>query len=121
MTATNVTPAQAGLLLQGLNRWVNRNALGGGSARGRGSFIPNLSLSIDGEMVVEHLLVGDAPTVQLVDDPRIQQLVEACNAEIISASTPECLASVYPIELGKETKEKKLKKSKAVASATSEA
>ena len=121
MTATNVTPAQAGLLLLGLNRWVNRNALGGGSARGRGAFIPNLSLSIDGELVVDHLLVGDAPDVQLAQDPRVQQLVEACNAEIISAATPESLANVYPIELGKDTKEKKTKKAKTADTAASEA
>lgn len=114
LTAQSITQEQAGLLLQGLHRWANQNALGGGSARGRGAFIPSLSLTIDGERITDSLINGDAPRMTLAESPRIQALIDASNARLEKDATPESLEVVYPIEVGKD-KEKKSKKAAVAA------
>ncbi len=111
ITTGSITEAQAGLLLQGVHRWANHNALGGGSARGRGSFVPSLALLIDGQHITENLLIGDAPLLTMAEHPRIEALVNACNSSLITDATPESLSVVYPIEVGK-AKEKAKKAAK---------
>ena len=112
ITSGIITEAQAGLLLQGVQRWANRNALGGGSARGRGAFVPSLALVLDGQRITETLLVGDAPSLALAEDARIKELIDACDAALDQQATPEKLGMVYPIEVGKA-----LAKSKKAAKA----
>lgn len=107
-----INEAQAGLLLLGLNRWANQNALGGGAARGRGSFAPSLSLLINGERITNNLLTGDAPLLELDEQPRIHKLIKACNDRLADDATPASLSVVYPIEVGK-AKEKANKEKKA--------
>lgn len=120
ITTGAITEAQAGLLLQGVHRWANRNALGGGSARGRGSFVPSLALLIDGQHITEDFLMGDAPLLTMAEHPRIQALVEACNSSLATDATPDSLSAVYPIEVGK-AKEKAKKAGKQQSGAAGEA
>lgn len=99
MTAKGVTEAQAGLLIEGVRRWANDNVLGGGGARGRGAFMPLLSLSLDGKLIAPELLVGDAPNLALVNNPAVKALLDACNQAIIEDAKAESLADVYPVDL----------------------
>jgi CRISPR type IV-associated protein Csf2 len=111
ISATGVTESQAGLLIYALHRWANRNALGGASARGRGSFTPSLSLYIDGVQVTSNLLVGDAPLLSIADSPRIAELLKACDKALDVDATAASLESVYPTVV-KEEKDKAKKKGK---------
>lgn len=96
LQGTNVTPAQVGLVLVALQSWINRNALGGGKARGQGAFLPSLELIVDGKTVVQSLFAGDAPFATLAEHPAIYQYQAALGVEIDAASEPELLAMVYP-------------------------
>ena len=118
-----VTKAQAGLLLLALLGWANKNALGGGSARGRGSFVPNLALSIDGKPIVGNIFVGDAPNLTLADSPEINSLVAACEAALPVDGTPEALGDAFPSEIPekKPKAEKKPKGPKATKGASAPA
>lgn len=99
ISTSDISPAQCGMLLAGLLRWANRNTLGGGSARGRGSFIPTLSLSIDGKRVVEQLFVGEAPYLTFAESPEITQLLAALDALIADHCKVSYLSSVFPTEI----------------------
>lgn len=78
----DITEAQAGMLLTALHRWVNKNALGGGSVRGRGAFIPDLSLWVDGNKVVDPLFINEAPMLEFVAHPIIAACLHECAVEL---------------------------------------
>lgn len=107
----DITEAQAGMLLKGLHTWVNRNALGGGSARGRGAFIPSLAMWVDGQKLTDNLFAGDAPWMVLSSHETVQRCVDACNAEL-QDNLRDGLASAYPSEVPKEDKSQKGSKGK---------
>jgi len=106
MTAKNVTEAQIGLLLQAVCNWSNNNALGGGSSRGRGSFVPSLQLFQDGEKVTDHLLIDASGTYNL--STTVKPFVDVMREALKTTATPEHLNTLYPTELtaksGKKTK-----------------
>jgi CRISPR type IV-associated protein Csf2 len=113
LVVDSATPAQVGLLLLALSAWVNKNALGGGSVRGRGSFIPALSLYVDGKEIAPNLFTGDAPHLMLADHPEIEKCLTACVSELNAAVIPASLENIYPSKaLEKEAKPKKEKASK---------
>lgn len=117
MTTSDITPAQAGMLLSGLLIWARNNALGGGSARGRGSFIPKLSLSIDGKQITDHLLTGDAPDLLLANVKEINDCLKACGDDLEATVSAAALNHVFPSEAKKEAKEPKVKALKVKAAA----
>lgn len=113
-TATDVTPAQAGLLLEAVRRWANRNAVGGGSARGRGAFTAALSLYINGNRAGEHLLAGDSGEYSLtrVAEPYI----EALRSELAAgAASPAVLSAIYPTDIKMAPDGRKNRASKATS------
>lgn len=123
LTTDEITEAQAGMLLKGLHTWVNRNALGGGSARGRGAFIPSLALWVDDQKVTDNLFTGETPMMALSEHATVQKCVEACNAELLS-NLREGLLAAFPSEIAKDSKPKKGgkgKKDEAVGQDTPEA
>lgn len=92
-----VTQAQLGLALLALRDWANANSLGGGSARGFGSFTASLSLeSADGVLIDSTLLQGDAPFCQLSRHDLLDRAVSAAQAEI-GAMDRRTLEQVYPL------------------------
>jgi len=91
-----ITQAQAGMVIKAIHGWVNRNALGGGSQRGRGAFIPQLALYENGELITSNLFVGQAPTSTIESHPRIAEMLAALDCEIEAASNPELLRTIYP-------------------------
>lgn len=115
MTTQDITPAQTGMLLSGLLIWARKNALGGGSARGHGSFIPNLSLTIDGKKITDDLLTGDAPELLLADCKEINDCLKACGDDLEATVSAATLEYVYPSDA--EKKEAKIKKLKGKADA----
>lgn len=110
----NPTEAQVGLALLSLLGWANANALGGGTVRGRGSFIPSLSLMRNGQTLVESIFIGDAPGLSLAKHPIIEAATAAAMAEL-DALTPEELQLVYP---SSTEPDKPAKKSKGKAAET---
>lgn len=116
MTARDVTPAQAGLLCEAIKRWANRNALGGGSVRGRGAFNAALTIHINGSQAGEHLLEGDSGDYALtkVTDP----FTAALRAQLDSgAAKPDVLGAIYPTELKMADDAKPGRKSKKTETA----
>lgn len=107
----HLTDGQAGLLITAVLLWCARNGLGGGNARGRGTFKPSLALEIDGKRVTDQLVIGDAPDLRLSDDPAIRKLIEAMEASLDVDATPEVLGSVFPTEVRSKT-DKAAKKKK---------
>lgn len=91
----DATEAQLGLALMAIEDWANKNALGGGSSRGRGSFVAALSLEQGGAVQVANLLEGDAPDYRLAGDDLVARAVAAAKAEL-AAITREGLDLVYP-------------------------
>lgn len=97
-TATDVTPGQAGLLLEAVRRWANRNAVGGGSARGRGAFTAALCLFVNGSRHGEHLLEGDSGDYALT--AAASPYTDALRAELAAgAARPEVLSAIYPTDI----------------------
>lgn len=97
-TATDVTAAQAGLLCEAVRRWANRNAVGGGSARGRGAFTAALSLYVNGSRTGEHLLEGDSGDYALT--AVAAPYTEALYAELAAgAARPAVLNAIYPTDI----------------------
>ncbi len=115
MKVSDATDAQIGLLLAAIASWANRNALGGGAVRGRGSFTASLQLFQGGDVQVDQVLVGEAPdyTTSLGVEPYIA----AMRAELEAAAEPAALSAVYPTDVAV----KKAPKMKAKEVATSEA
>ena len=107
----HLTEAQAGLLVTAVFLWCIRNGLGGGNARGRGTFAPSLSLEIDGKLVTSQLVIGDAPDLKLSDDPVVKLLVDAMKAALEVEAASESLNAVYPTEIRSKT-DKPAKKGK---------
>jgi CRISPR type IV-associated protein Csf2 len=99
ISTDELTKAQAGLLLLAVASWANKNALGGGSARGRGSFVANLALSVDGELQTQNLLVGDAPSIKLAEHHLVAELVAACEAALPLDGTAQALGEAFPSEI----------------------
>jgi len=128
---TNVTPAQVGLFLQALHAWVNRNTLGGGGARGRGAFAPDLALIESGQVITDTMFYGHAPTAVMSENPRIAEFLAAAASELEAACDPGVLEFVYPCtpviskedqeRLDAEKKEKAAQKKAAKAAAKQEA
>lgn len=111
-TLDDVTDAQIGLFLCGLQSWANRNALGGGSARGRGSFIASLRLEEGNEILAENVLLDGAPSFNLSD--KVDGFVQAMRADLEHAALPSTLGAIYPTELiEKPVKVKKTPKTAA--------
>lgn len=110
MTTSDITPAQTGMLLNGLLIWARNNALGGGSARGRGGFIPKLSLTIDGKKITDDLFTGDAPELMLADCKDVNECLKACGDDLAATVSAATLENVFPSE--SEKKEEKIKKLK---------
>lgn len=102
ISTEELTKAQAGLLLMAVASWANKNALGGGSARGRGSFVSNLALSVDGEVLTQNLLVGDAPNIHLAEHQVVADLVAACEAALVVDGTPQALGDAFPSEISEK-------------------
>jgi hypothetical protein len=132
LRADGIGEAHAGLILLALESWVQTNALGGGSARGRGRFLPRLSLRIlhdDGlAEVIEPaalLLDADDPAMARLDrsNPTIRRLLAACAEALEADATVQSLAAVYPTFEKAEKAEKAKaggKKAKAKAEAGAE-
>ncbi|MCZ8254444.1 MAG: type IV CRISPR-associated protein Csf2 [Polaromonas sp.] len=126
ISARGITEPQAGLLLSAVLRWCNRNALGGGSARGRGSFLPKLSLWMSGaeggaaSLVTDNLIVGDSPMAELAQAECIQRAVQAMQARLVDDAKVGALEAVYPIKI-EESAKKAAKKAKAAKSKTADA
>lgn len=99
ISTDELTKAQAGLLLLAVASWANKNALGGGSARGRGSFVANLALSVDGKLQTQSLLVGDAPNISLAEHELVAELVAACEAALPLDGTAQALGDAFPSEI----------------------
>ncbi|HIH2744905.1 TPA: type IV CRISPR-associated protein Csf2 [Burkholderia lata] len=93
---TSPTLAQLGMTLLSVQDWANLNAVGGGSARGRGRFVAALTLEADGKAIAEPLLDGWAPSYTLADTDLIAEAVTAAQAEIAQC-TRESLLEVYPL------------------------
>ena len=90
-----VTQAQLGLALLAIQDWCNLNALGGGSIRGRGSFVASLSLEHNGVVLAESLLVGEPPNYSLNRGDAVTAAIGAAQAEL-DAETPATLGAAYP-------------------------
>lgn len=116
----NITPAQAGMLLTGLHNWVNRNALGGGSARGRGAFIPKLTLWSDGKKVVDHLFTGEAPLLAFAQNDVLADCLSACNRELEDDLFGR-LSEAFPSETAAIQDKLKKKAEKAASKKTKDA
>lgn len=116
----DITPAQVGMLLNGLHVWVNKNALGGGSARGRGAFIPNLSLWLDGKKVADHLFTGEAPMLDFAQNDAITGCLSACARELEDDLLAK-LREAFPSETAAIQDKLKKKADKAAAKKTKEA
>jgi|GEM_PF-2606487 len=117
LSAQGVTEAQAGLLLKAVQAWANRNALGGGSARGRGAFKPALALTIDGDLITEHLLDGDAPNLHLSAHETISRLITALDEALTEDASQASLAAVYPSEIKETVAAKQRAKAKSSSKA----
>ena len=89
-----ITLGQLGLLITGLHSWVNRNALGGGSSRGFGSFTPDIKLTLNGSNDPIQLFHGSAPEVQLTDNEFVRECIQHMKNEL--AGAVQELATVYP-------------------------
>lgn len=113
ITAKQVTDAQIGLLLNAITDWANRNALGGGSVRGRGSFAASLQLTEGEDVLSDNLLVSEAPSYTLSDSASV--FTRAMQAQLEEAALPKTLISIYPTEIAA----KKAPKVKAAAEAVS--
>lgn len=94
----DITPAQAGMLLQALNTWVNRNALGGGSVRGRGSFVPQLSLWVDNKLCAGALFATSEVEYSLCRNDAIDACLSAYSQEI-AGNLIESLQRAFPSEV----------------------
>jgi CRISPR type IV-associated protein Csf2 len=97
-----VTDSQIGLILLGLQAWVNRNALGGGSVRGRGSFTAALRMEEAGDVIMDHVLMGDAPASKLSD--RAEPFVAKMRQDLVEAALPSVLGAIYPTDIAKKEK-----------------
>jgi CRISPR type IV-associated protein Csf2 len=110
-TLADVTDSQIGLVLLGLQAWANRNALGGGAVRGRGSFTAELRMEEDGKTIIEHLLLDDAPASKLSDTTH--SFIAKMRQDLEEAAQPAVLGAIYPTDIFK--KEKKAGKKGAPA------
>ncbi|KLR58969.1 hypothetical protein OX89_04040 [Diaphorobacter sp. J5-51] len=116
MTVSAPTDAQTGLLLTALQSWANKNALGGGSCRGRGSFKAALQVYQGSELLIDNLFIGDAGAYALSDKalPYLQALDKELAEGVASAAT---LSALYPTAVKRDDEEPKGKKAKAEAQA----
>lgn len=96
LVGRGLTDEQVGLVLLGVQRWANRNVLGGGSARGRGRFKPDLTCTVDDEQIPLFEAIGDVPNLKL--NPALDGLVSAALAAI-AEQTPESIDEVYPVNI----------------------
>ena len=114
MTVNAPTHAQTGLLLMAIKQWANKNALGGGSCRGRGSFNAALQVFCGTEILIDNLLVGDAGGYELSEkaNPYLAALSE--ELELLNAAT---LSALYPTIIKNDEGGAKGKKAKAEAEA----
>lgn len=112
ITAKQVTEAQIGLLLNAITDWANRNALGGGSVRGRGSFAASLQLTEGDNVLCDNLLLGEASTFTL--SSYVDSFTQAMQAQLEEAALPASLNAIYPSEIA-------VKKDKKAKAATAEA
>jgi CRISPR type IV-associated protein Csf2 len=117
LSARSITESQAGLLLKAVQSWANRNALGGGSARGRGTFKPVLALTVDGEKITDNLLNGDAPYLALTEHEAVTRLLSALADALTEDASKSALESVYPTEIKETGAAKKRGKAAKVADA----
>lgn len=104
-----VTDAQIGMVLLALLDFCRADRLGGQVARGCGSFIPYLSLRVDGKVVLPTMFLGEAPNYQLV--PEAAPYVAAAE-KAIKATTAADLDAIYPVVAG-EPKPRKERAPKA--------
>ena len=128
--ADRIEEAHAGLLLLALERWARQNALGSGSARGRGSFRPRLSLRISThagspvEEVDSLFLNEDDPAMVCLDrgNRTIQRLLQACETALELDASAQALREVYPVDFIKpeEAKAGKVGRGKGKKTAQSE-
>lgn len=117
----NITDAQAGMVLMAIKTWINRNALGGGSQRGRGAFLPKLALYENGQSVAQNLFFGDAPNGALARHSRIAEMLDAMDRELEGAANPDLLLSIYPDDIKSKAgadKPKSISKGKQAALTT---
>jgi len=101
MTVSDPTDAQIGLLLTAIELWANKNALGGGSCRGRGSFKAALQVYRGSELLIDNLLIGDAGAYTLSNkaSPYLSALIKELDQGVARAST---LSSLYPTIIKKD-------------------
>lgn len=117
ITVNAPSDAQIGLLLTGIERWANKNALGGGSSRGRGSFKAALQVYRGSELLIDNLLIGDAGAYELSEKarPYLAALAQEVDEGAFSAAT---MSALYPTIVKKDDEgPTKAKKAKAEAEA----
>ena len=107
ITLEKVTDGQIGLMLNAIAAWANRNALGGGSVRGRGAFAASLHMLEGENTLAEQLFTDDAPNYKL--SAQVEHFTKAMRDEIVQASLPTTLNAIYPTEIAAK-KEKPAKK-----------
>jgi CRISPR type IV-associated protein Csf2 len=92
----DATPAQLGLVLQALLSWCNNEALGGGRARGYGSFNPTqLTLQTKkGERIP--LFTGNQPFVEFANPDAVAPYLEAMQEALPESVNPAILSQVFP-------------------------
>lgn len=114
MSINNPTEAQLGMLLTAIQLWANRNALGGGSSRGRGSFKAALQVSRGSDILIDNLLVGDAGAYDLSEKakPFVDALERELSEGLVSAAQ---MSALYPTIAKKEDDAAPAKKAKAEA------
>lgn len=96
MSLKNVTHAQMGIVLEGLRRWANEEALGGGRARGFGSFhVTQMKLRVVGGETVD-VFTGERPFIEFASPEKIGIYLDAMQQELQHAISPEVLALVFP-------------------------
>lgn len=81
-----------------MQEWADDNALGGGSARGRGSFKTALDFFCDGKLVCNNVLHDDP--VQLAD--AVRGYVQALDEEIVAAAHPDVIAAMFPADIAED-------------------
>lgn len=112
MAVSNPTDAQLGMLLTAVQRWADRNSLGGGSCRGRGSFKAALQLLCGSELLIDNLLIGDAGTYQLSEkaSPFLSALDRELSEGLVSAAQ---MSALYPTVVKKDEEGAPAKKAKS--------
>ena len=92
-----VNDAQIGMMLLALLDFCRENRIGGQVARGCGSFLPDLSLKVDGTMVANSVLAGEWPHYELA--PECAPYVQAAE-KVLALVTAAELDAIYPVVAG---------------------